>query len=316
MDWQGDRVNDALAIVRAIHFAATAVVAGTLIFRAVVTEPASHSAEAIAFGKQASRVAAVGLAIAVVSGAIWLPVQAANITDRPFEEAMTTDLLSTVVAETQFGLILEIRIVLAIILAVCLAYDHLATMRRVGLLSALGLVAAIAWTGHAGAGVGDLAMLHLAVDVLHIIAAAAWLGGLVSLVLLFTMVRCGDYAWKSFATEATNRFSNLGIAAVGTLFFTGIVNARILVGSVHALITTEYGRLLALKLALFAGMVAFAAINRFWLTPRLLLSKESATQSSPVGQITRNSLIEIVLGLAIYGIVGVLGTLHPAIHSL
>ena len=84
----------------------------------------------------------------------------------------------------------------------------------------------------------------------------------------------------------------------------------------HALITTEYGRLLALKLALFAGMVAFAAINRFWLTPRLLLSKESATQSNPVGQITRNSLIEIVLGLAIYGIVGVLGTLHPAIHSL
>lgn len=310
MDWPGD-LNDALAIVRAIHFAATAVAAGALIFRAVVTESASHSAEAIAVGKQAPRVAAIGLAAAAASGAIWLPLQAANMAGRPFDEAMTTGVLSTVVAETQFGLILEIRIVLAIILAVCLAYDRLAAMRRVGLLSALGLVVAIAWTGHAGAGVGELAMLHLAADVLHLIAAAAWLGGLVSLVLLFAVVRGGDRAWMSFATEATNRFSTLGIAAVGTLFFTGTVNAWILVGSVHVLITTEYGRLLALKLVLFAGMLAFAAINRFWLTPRLPLSTESAA-----GQITRNSLIEIALGLAIYGITGVLGTLHPAIHSL
>jgi putative copper resistance protein D len=31
-------------------------------------------------------------------------------------------------------------------------------------------------------------------------------------------------------------------------------------------------------------------------------------------ELTRNSAIEVVLGLMIYGIVGVLGTLHPATH--
>ena len=115
-------MNDALVIVRAIHFAATAVVAGALIFRAMVAEPASRSAEAVAVGKQVPRAAAIGLAVAVASGVIWLPLQAANITARPFEQVLAAELLSTVVAQTQFGLILQIRFALAIIVAVCLAY--------------------------------------------------------------------------------------------------------------------------------------------------------------------------------------------------
>ena len=61
----------------------------------------------------------------------------------------------------------------------------------------------------------------------------------------------------------------LAIASVAALLGTGIVNAWILVGSLHALLVTEYGRLLMLKLAVFAIMLAFAAVNRFWLTPRL-----------------------------------------------
>jgi copper resistance protein D len=31
-------------------------------------------------------------------------------------------------------------------------------------------------------------------------------------------------------------------------------------------------------------------------------------------QLARNSMIEIALGLAIFAIVGALGTMHPAIH--
>jgi putative copper resistance protein D len=87
---------------------------------------------------------------------------------------------------------------------------------------------------------------------------------------------------------------------------------------------TEYGRLLTLKIGLFAVMVAFAAVNRFWLTPRLLRPRlltprlqspaDGPARLRSLGRLTRNSRIEIVLGLMIYGIVGVLGTLHPAIH--
>ena len=305
-------MSDLLAIVRAIHFAATSIVAGSLIFRLLVVEPSLGSPEAVAIRKQTHRVAAIGLAVAVVSGAIWVLLQATTMSGLPFSEAMTADVLSMVVTETQFGLTQDARFALAIVLAACLTHDHLAAPRWLGLMSALGLIAAIAWTGHAGAGDGAIGTLHLAADVLHLIGAGAWLGGLVSLTLLFSAVRRDCSASMLLARDATQRFSVLGIVCVGTLILSGTVNAWILVGSLHALFFSEYGRLLTLKIGLFAIMLLFAAVNRFWLMPGLV----SSSGHQPLRQLSFSSVIEIVLGMIIYGIVGVLGTQHPAIHAL
>jgi putative copper resistance protein D len=315
MDWLGDGVNGPLVIVRAVHFAATATTAGTLIFRAVVAEPASRSTPAAitVVRPQILAVAWISLTIAVVSGVIWILLQAAAMSGLSLKEAMAGDVLSAVVNETQFGVVSEIRLVLAIILAGCLMVDRLAPLRWPGLASALGLIAAIAWTGHAGSGVGELGVLQLAADVLHLIAAAAWLGGLVSLALLLAAARHHDaLAWASVARDATRRFSTLGIVSVGTILATGMVNSWILVGSLHALTVTEYGRLLMLKIALFAAMLLIAGVNRFWLTPRLAL--RSGIEPRALRRLVRNSTIEIALGLAIFAIVGALGTMHPAIH--
>jgi putative copper resistance protein D len=315
MDWLGDGVNGPLVIVRAVHFAATATTAGTLIFRAVVAEPASRSTPAAitVVRPQILAVAWISLAIAVVSGVIWILLQAAAMSGLSLKEAMAGDVLSAVVNETQFGFVSEIRLVLAIILGGCLTYDRLAPLRRSGLAFALGLIAAIAWTGHAGSGIGELGVLQLAADVLHLIAAAAWLGGLVSLALFLTAARRHDaLAWASVARDATRRFSILGIVSVGTILATGMVNSWILVGSLHALTVTEYGRLLMLKIALFAAMLLIAGVNRFWLTPRLAL--RSGIEPRALRRLARNSTIEIALGLAIFAIVGALGTVHPAIH--
>ena len=100
---------------------------------------------------------------------------------------------------------------------------------------------------------------------------------------------------------------------VAALILSGFVNAWILVGSFRGLVVTGYGQLLMLKLAAFAVMLAFAAFNRFVLTPRLALSSDQARQDA-LRALSRNTWIEIVLGLSIFAIVGVLGTLHPAAH--
>ncbi len=315
MDWLGDGMNGPLVIVRAVHFAATATTAGTLIFRAVVAEPASRSTPAATavIRSQILRVAWASLAIAAVSGIIWVLLQAMAMSGLSLKEAMAGDALSVVVNETQFGFVSEIRLVLAIILAGCLMLDRLAPLRGPELASALGLIAAIAWTGHAGSGVGELGSLQLAADVLHLIAAAAWLGSLVSLVLLLAAARRHDApAWDAVARDATRRFSTLGIVSVGVILATGVVNSWILVGSPQALTVTEYGRLLMLKVALFAAMLLIAGVNRFWLTPQLAL--RSAIEPRALRRLARNSMIEIALGLAIFAIVGALGTMHPAIH--
>jgi copper resistance protein D len=65
--------------------------------------------------------------------------------------------------------------------------------------------------------------------------------------------------------RALERFSGVGTVLVGTLVATGLINSWFLVGpeNVEGLLGTDYGLLLALKLALFAGMLALAGANRF-----------------------------------------------------
>jgi putative copper resistance protein D len=319
MDWFGAGVNGPLIVVRAIHFAATAITTGTLMFRTVVVEAASCSARpaAIVVRAQTLRVAWISLAIAAASGMIWLLLAASSMSGLPFADSMSSDVLLTVLNETQFGFVSEIRLAMAVIIAGCLAYHRFAPARALALALSLGLIGALAWTGHAGSTLGKMGNLHLTADVLHLFAAASWIGGLVSLALLLAEARRHQaVAWASLARDAAERFSTLGIISVAILLVTGIVNAWILVGSFHALVSTEYGQLLVFKIVVFAIMLAFAAVNRFWLTPQLARSSGNASQLEALRQLARNSAIEIALGFTIFAIVGMLGTLHPAIHGL
>ena len=133
------------------------------------------------------------------------------------------------------------------------------------------------------------------------------------MLLLRTARRHQGLAWASLSCEATRRFSILGIVSVAVLLATGLVNAWMLVGSFHALAITGYGQLLMLKMIVFAGMLAFAAVNRFYLSPRLALAS-GEPRLEALRQLTRNGVVEIALGMTIFAIVGALGTLHPAIH--
>jgi putative copper resistance protein D len=147
-------------------------------------------------------------------------------------------------------------------------------------------------------------------DALHLLGAAAWTGGLMALALLLHVLSGHRAnARPALQMDVVRRFSSLGIASVATLVISGTINAWVLVGSFRALVVTDYGRILMLKIAVFLVMVTLAAINRLWLTPRL-----AAPDGKSLRALTRNSVAEIVLGLLIFVIVGLLGTLHPAAH--
>jgi putative copper resistance protein D len=317
MSWFGSEIDGPLVLTRAIHFAASAAIAGVLMFRGFVAEPALRpSPEGYSIVRsRLVGLAWMALAIAVVTGLIWLVLQTMLIADLGWGEAVKSGAIWTVVNETQFGLVIEIRAVWAVLLAACLLLGQLVLSRWLALLAASVLVAAIAWTGHAGSTLGELGNLHLAADVLHLWAASAWIGGLAGLAILFEVGRRRPaLEWRPLQQDAIIRFSILGMISVAGLIASGLVNAWILVGSFRALLMTDYGRLLLLKIAAFAIMVAFAAVNRLWLTPRLALDPKEVAHPSTVSALTRNTLIEIALGLAIFVMVGVLGTLHPAIH--
>jgi putative copper resistance protein D len=152
------------------------------------------------------------------------------------------------------------------------------------------------------------------------VAAAAWLGSLVPLALVLNAARAkADEVSIAVARTATQRFSSLGIASVGTLVITGVVNSWVLAGSVEALIKTDYGRVLSLKLLLFLAMLSIAAVNRLRLTPALpregMGMEREGAGSVVFRQLRNNSLIEAALGLIILYLVGILGTLPPGSHE-
>lgn len=314
MSWFGAEIDGPMVVTRTAHFAASATTAGALIFSGFVAEPALRAAPPAAalVRRQVRAVAWIGLAVATISGLAWVILLTMSLSDGSVGEAVTSGALLDVLNLTQFGLVSKLRLALAIVLTICLAFERSASWRWLALAAAVSMVASIAWIGHAGSTPNTLGYLHLASDALHLIAASAWIGGLLPLVLLLGTIRDRP-GWTSLELDAIRRFSTIATASVGTLIVSGFCNAEILVGTFRGLVVTDYGQLLMLKLATFTAMLVFAAFNRFVLTPRLTLSSGQARQDSLRG-LSRNTWIEIALGFTIFAIVGVLGTLHPAAH--
>jgi putative copper resistance protein D len=250
----------------------------------------------------------------VISGAAWLALVAANIVDRPLSEVVQDGTAWTVFTETRFGFDWQIRLLCAALLGGC----ALIWQRGYSILSALPaailaavFVGALAWAGHGGATLGYAGIIHVSADVLHLVAAAAWLGGLLPLILLLASLRRPDVpAQAMIASAICQRFSNLGIFSVLALLVSGLTNTWFLVGDSQGLTGTSYGRLLSLKLLLFLGMVCLAAANRQYLMPRLTSGAPGA--GGALARIARNAALELFLGLAVIMVVAALGVTPPA----
>jgi putative copper resistance protein D len=175
------------------------------------------------------------------------------------------------------------------------------------------LLISLGWIGHAAMDRGAAKLGHELNQMVHLLAAALWLGGLVPLAWFLRRARHPSCAgWISLARDVLPRFSHMGYAAVALLAATGAINSLLLVGSFGALVGTAYGRLLGLKILLFSVMVVLALINRFRLLPRL---RREPQPSAPIAALARSVLFEQALGFAVLAVVSVLGTWPPAIHD-
>jgi putative copper resistance protein D len=264
-------VNDPLIWLRACHFAATASLAGALLFHNLVSGPAVQRGQGDGHmigiaRRRLIRIAWISFACVLVTGAGWFIVQAAQMADVPLSAVFAEGAVWNILLNTGFGNVSAVRTFLAALFAAAYLFEtaQLAKSGAGGLLSttlAVSIAGALAFSGHASAGTEG--WFHFSADFLHLVAATAWLGSLLPLALVLNTARAkGDEVSIAVARIATQRFSILGIAGVGTLVTTGIVNSWILVGRADALIDTAYGRLLSLKLLLFLAMLSVAAVNR------------------------------------------------------
>ncbi|MFB8051857.1 MULTISPECIES: copper resistance CopC/CopD family protein [Streptomyces] len=135
---------------------------------------------------------------------------------------------------------------------------------------ATGIAATWAMSEHASTGIQ--ANIAMPVDVLHLLAVAAWLGGLASLLVAL-------YRTPDIGSAAVRRFSAVAFGSVVVLAATGIYQSWRQVGSWSALTGTRYGQLLILKVALIAVLLAVAWFSRRW-TGRLTDSAAASEEAS------------------------------------
>ena len=232
--------------------------------------------------------------------------------------ALDRETLLSVVFRTRFGAVWQAQAVLSLLLAAVLPVALASTRRRacyVGTLLASGaLLVGLASVGHATMDSGVSGALHLANHSLHVMAAAAWLGGLLPLAFVLAGAhRNASDPWSSMARRCLASFSKMGVVAVAVLMLTGLGNAGFLIPNAGALLTTDYGRVLLLKLGLFVLMLAFAARNRFALMPQL--ANPGAVPMSiaepTLSALRRSVLCEQVLGVSVLAVANILGALPP-----
>ena len=74
MSWFGAEIDGPMIVTRTVHFAASAAVAGAMIFRCVVAERALRAAPPACalVHTQVRALAWIGLAVAMVSGLTWV----------------------------------------------------------------------------------------------------------------------------------------------------------------------------------------------------------------------------------------------------
>ena len=317
-------MDDPLIWWRAVHFAATIMVAGVVFFLAFVAEPAFAFAGKgadlpAALRSRLGAIAWASLLLVVVSGVAWLILLAQQISDGTLAAVLWDGIVWIVLTKTGFGTDWAVRFGFVVLLTISLPMGTAragALRRYVAVAAAAALVGALGFAGHAAAGGGIEGLVHLAADIVHLVAAAAWVGGLVPFaMLLHAAGRDPDPPAMAVARKATQRFSALGVVSVGALLATGAVNTWVLAGSVAALFDTGYGRLLMTKVALFLVMVAVAAVNRRLLTPRLVQESDPAAARGALRRLRNNCLIEAAIAAVILIIVGALGTLPPGLHD-
>ena len=165
----------------------------------------------------------------------------------------------------------------------------------------LSLVVAGAWTSHAAARSGHRATL-MALDALHQLAAAVWIGGLFHLVV--AAVGSIERPWPPRLLQG---FSATALAAVGVLITAGVGLTLGYVGGVHALLGTAYGVMVLTKMVILAGLLVLGAAN-FFAVRRLAGQPPMSLQ-----RVRRFVEVELGLGITVLFAAASLTSLPPAI---
>lgn len=212
----------------------------------------------------APRPSAVVRRLAIGSAAVWLAALGAQLMltvsevfaltwPRLTEQSVLSELVSNLIARTDLGRVIAAQSVIVAIAVVLLAVGR----SRGSHVGAVALTVVAAWlpglTGHAGMEHG-----HVAATIalgLHVVAASAWVGGLVA-VAVYAGSGGGDPA------VVLRRFGAIALVSVLVIAETGLLNASLRLDGAASLVTSPYGAILLAKTAILIVLIGWGVRHR------------------------------------------------------
>lgn len=288
----------ALALLRFVHFMGAMLTFG-MSFYLWAFAPERLK---LALSPAARRLALVASVVALISAVAWLALESSSMAD-DVSAAIDPEAIGAVLADTAFGHAWALHLALAAALVVVVGFNARARWAATSLASA-ALLASLGLVGHAAMQSGAEGVLHRANHAVHLLAAGAWIGGLVPFAMCLRAFERDDL--RKDAARAMAGFSFWAQFIVAAVVLTGVVN--IALTSQHPPIppATPYRALLAAKILIVAIMITFALFNRFVFAPRL------GTSANALSTLRATSAAEIALGCAVVALVSVFALLDPA----
>ncbi|WP_223526717.1 copper homeostasis membrane protein CopD [Pseudomonas sp. BF-B-26] len=256
----------------------------------------------------------VGTAVLAVLFSIASMVMMASAMSGETDFAELRPHIEMMVFETDVGLAWVVRIVALVVGGLAMMLNPRAPGFSLLIASIAGAIAlaSLAWSGHGAMDEGSRRYWHFITDILHLLAAGAWLGGLIAFALLARINALQSEERIRLLVRAVKRFEWVGAVIVIVITVTGIVNYLFIVGpELDEVFLSTYGILLFIKVGLFAGMLVLAALNRFHLGPLLERSLQDRQYQVAANALRRSVVVELAAAVLIVGLVAWLGTLSP-----
>ncbi|WLH33521.1 copper homeostasis membrane protein CopD [Pseudomonas sp. FP2196] len=285
-------MSEALVLCRFLHFTVVLLLFGIWLFR-----PLLLKSEAQALDLRIAQLARWLAAVAMISGISWALLITASMAGSA-AAAFDPDTVALVLGNTFFGQVWRWHLLInAVLLALLFTPWRSNLPLRLG-LSAL-LLATLAPVGHGAMLDGLSGQLLILNQIVHLTCVAAWLGGLLLLVMI---LREPNEPMR----EILRRFSGIGYALVAGLLITGLINVRVLTSQWWPTpLFTGFALILLIKAMIVLGMLGLALFNR--------LRIDDCEQRT--GALKRSVLMEWLLGIGAVAAVSLLGTLPPMITA-
>ncbi|MFI4992166.1 MAG: copper resistance CopC/CopD family protein [Solirubrobacterales bacterium] len=320
----------AFGVVRGLNYLTLALMIGGLAFVLVAWQPgfaavagpeARWQAAARMFIRRMRWLLIVAVVLGVLVSMLGILLQGAFAAGVSLWASLKGTILESTL-ESRFGQVWGLRAIDWLLLGVLLlAARPLGRRppRAIVALLALGsvyLAMTPALAGHAS--IESPTAVFFASEVLHVLAASVWVGGIACLLLaLPAATRRLEGAERSrLLLAALVRFSPIALGAVVVIAVTGVVQAYIDVRSFHGLLDTTYGALIIVKVTLLLSLIGLGWVNRERVIPALKRLVGDGQSPGVMGALARRTIRgELALMLTVFGATAALVSYAPPIDA-